>query len=89
MVLKSCVLCVSVFDEGDCSVLTIYRWKRSVPALSAIGLRTEDLRIEEWWERRERDSDVVDGGECRRSEMREEIAARGIVRVGWEWRRWV
>ena len=49
----------------------------------------EDLRMEEWCERRERVSDVVEGGEWVRRVMREVIAARGIVRAGSVVRRWV
>lgn len=60
-----------------------------MPALQAMGLRTEFLRTEECVERRERVSDVVEGGECVRRVMREVIAARGIVRVGRVVRRWV
>lgn len=60
-----------------------------MPALRGMGFATEDLRMEEWWERRERVSEVVEGGWVERRVMSEVMAARGGVRVGWVERRWV
>lgn len=54
-----------------------------------MGLRRARLSTAECVERRESVSDVVEGGECVRSLMREAMAARGIVRVGVVWRRCV
>ena len=60
-----------------------------MPAVQAMGLRRARLSTAECVERRESVSDVVEGGECVRSLMREAMAARGIVRVGVVWRRCV
>ncbi len=38
--------------------------------------------MEEWCERRESVSEVVEGAKCVRRVMREAMAARGMVRVG-------
>jgi len=53
-----------------------------VPADSAMGFETEALRVAVAESRRERVSDIVEGGEAERREMRDSIAATGWVTRG-------
>lgn len=53
-----------------------------MPADSAMGFETEALRVVVADSRRERVSDIVEGGEAERREMRDSIAAIGWVRRG-------
>lgn len=54
-----------------------------------MGLATEDLRVRVEEARRERVSEIVEGGECERRRIRDSIAAMGGVRRGSVVRRWL
>ncbi len=60
-----------------------------MPAERAIGLTTEDLRVRVLEARRERVSEIVEGGKWERRRMRDSIAAMGGVRRGSVVRSWL
>lgn len=67
----------------------MYRWKRSVPADSAMGFEEVVFRAVVAVEIRERVSDMVPAGEVERRVIRDSIAAMGWVRKGSVRRRWL
>lgn len=60
-----------------------------MPADRAIRFGTEALRVAVADSRRESVSDMVDGGEAERREMRDSMAATGWVTRGSVRRRWL
>jgi len=60
-----------------------------VPAERAMGFETEDLRVLVEEARRERVSEIVEGGEWERRRIRDSIAAMGGVRRTSVVRRWL
>ena len=59
-----------------------YRWNRSVPAERAMGFENDFLSSDVAESRRVRVSEIVEGGNEERREIRVSIAAMGLVMRG-------